>query len=210
MLFQQDPQSDGSLCQQFIRVAAGSSGASVGPVSTWLCHTDRYRNECNNCRFWARAAEVRDDFMALELVQLAQVQLSAQLDGKKLDGNNIIVMRKHQAQQSPCTDVYELIPHQPWAWVLHCSRQCTLPSRSTFMYTIKWRLLAGVMPQEAASQADGDSQSATEELQELTNRSWAALMARGPRYVSALQQACHDGAANWLTDMCCAVSWTNM
>jgi hypothetical protein len=70
------------------------------------------------------------------------------------------------------------------------------------MYTNTWRLLAGVMLQEAASQADGDSQSATEELQELTNRSWAALMARGPRYVSALQQARHDGAATWST---CAV-----
>lgn len=70
------------------------------------------------------------------------------------------------------------------------------------MYTIKWRLPAGVMPQEAASQADCDSQSATEELQELTNRSWAALMARGPRYVSALQQARHNGTANGLK---CAV-----
>jgi hypothetical protein len=50
------------------------------------------RNECNNCRFWARAAEVKDDFMALELVQLAQVQLSAQLDGAS---NGVLA-------QSPC------------------------------------------------------------------------------------------------------------
>lgn len=33
---------------------------------------------------------MKDDFMALELVQLAQVQLSAQLDGK-----NSSVIREH-------------------------------------------------------------------------------------------------------------------
>jgi hypothetical protein len=47
------------------------------------------------------------------------------------------------------------------------------------------------MSPDAMTEADGDSTSATAELQALTRQSWAALMARGPRNVSALQQARH-------------------
>lgn len=35
-----------------------------------------------HCRLWERAAQVRDDFSELELIQLAQVQSSAQLAGE--------------------------------------------------------------------------------------------------------------------------------
>jgi hypothetical protein len=126
-------------------------------------------------RLWERAAQVRDDFTELELIQLAQVQSSAQLSGK------------HSAS---CDRMHFTATQPLRTWLLSLLLEGILLAKH-LVGSPDVAPLIGMMPPSAAVDADGVGPSATAELQALADKSWAALMARGPRKVSALQQARH-------------------